>query len=417
MNQKQRLFTPQFVVLFLALFVSGYCLYCLNSTVPLYVDSIGGAAKASGVLNTCFTVCACVARLVGGHCADRFGRKRIIIAGGLFIAAGTFAYSAITSFPMLMIFRGVQGVGYAMMSVGSATALIDVLPKDRLGEGIGISAVASTVAGSIAPTVGLAIVTGFDFKTVFVTTSAVAVCGVLSVLLFCNYEKKKPLAHAGEAVTEESPECSVLWRVLERKAVLPAAVYTLFSTGFSITYVFMTLYAVSSGIVNPGSYFIASSLCQVFARIIAGKVADRENVLPVVVAGGVLSCLSYLGLALTTNSGIYLLCGALFGVGNGLIGPVMNRLAVMDAEPKRRGAASATYSISADIGNGLGGMLWGALIDVVPYCVCFGIVSVWMLGAMGAAVMFLIFRSRKKEDNYGQNKTDPRRSGGVSETE
>lgn len=394
MARKSKLFSVQFIVLFLTLFAAGYCLYCLNSTVSVYVESIGGTTSASGVLNTCFTVSACAARLVGGHCADRFGRKRIMIAGGLCIAAGTFGYSAITSFASLMLFRGIQGVGYAMMSVGASTAIIDVLPQDRLGEGIGISAIASTLAGSIAPSVGLAIVMQFDFHTVFVSTALVALAGILSVFLFCNYEKKMPYGVAKNGDSRHRKRGRVLWQIFEKQAVLPAAVYTLFTTGFAITHVFMTLYALSSGIANPGSYFIASSLCQVFARIAAGKSADRDNVMPVVIAGGVLGCLSYLGLAFTTNGIIYLISGALFGLGNGLIGPVMNRLAVMDAEPARRGAASATYSISADIGNGIGGIIWGVLIDAVPYSTCFFIVSIWLVLALGAAILFLAKRGK-----------------------
>lgn len=398
MPKKSKLFSVQFAVLFLALFAAGYCLYCLNSTVSVYVDSIGGATAASGVLNTCFTVSACIARLIGGHCADRFGRRRIIIAGGLCIAAGTLGYSAITSFGLLMLFRGVQGIGYAMMSVGAATAMIDVLPQDRLGEGIGISAVASTLAGSIAPSVGLAVMMRFDFKAVFISTSMVALAGAVSVFLFCDYEKKAATGTAprGETDSRKRKNGPALWTVLEQQAVLPAAVYTLFSTGFAITHVFMTLYALSSGIANPGSYFVASSLCQVFARIIAGRSADRDNVMPVVVIGGVLGILSYVGLAFTANSVVYLLSGALFGLGNGLIGPVMNRLAVMDAKPERRGAASATYSISADIGNGLGGILWGVLIDSVPYHVCFGLVTVWLTASLAAAIFFLAARRRKR---------------------
>ena len=395
--KKSRLITVPFVVLFFAMFVSSFCLYCLNSTVPVYVQDIGGSAKASGVLNTCFTVCACIARLVGGHCADRFGRKRIIIAGGLLLALGTVAYNSMTAFPLLMLFRGIQGIGFAVMSVGSSTALIDVLPKDRLGEGLGISALSSTLAGSIGPSVSLAIVTRFDFRTVFISTAAVALCGVVSVVLFGNYEKGRPAPeHLPEADSAGEKKEFFLWRVLEKQAIPPAVVYTLFITGFSMTYVFMTLYAVDSGIPNPGSYFIASSVCQVFARIVAGKFADRDNVMPIVLLGGILSGVSYLGLFFFTSSTVYMLCGALFGIGSGLIAPVMNRLAVADVEPHRRGAASATYFISTDIGNGLGGILWGTLIDLVPYATCFGIVFLWTMLSLLSAVVFLLCRSKQK---------------------
>lgn len=403
MEKKSKLFSFYFVVLFVCLFAAGYALYALNSAIPLYVDSIGKSTSTSGVFNACFTFSACIARICGGHLADRIGRRKIITAGGLILAVGSLGYIAVTEIPLLMVFRGVQGVGYAAMSVGVSTALIDILPPDRLGEGIGISTLASTLAGSVAPSVAVAIVTDIGFEAVFLSTAVVCLVGMGSAAVVCNYESKEPYISqrqkAQDAVLIQSQQGilkRILWGILERTAIVPALVYTCFAIGFSATHVFMTLYAVQTGISMPGAYFVASSVCAVFARIIGGRFADGKNVLPVVIAGGVIGGVSYLLASLTHALTVYILCGAMFGAGQGLISPVMNRLAVMNASPQRRGAAAATYSISADIGNGIGGGIWGIAIDFLGFALCFRLVFMWMVGSTILGVCYLLLRKKKR---------------------
>ena len=399
---KSRLFSFYFVVLFVCLFTAGYALYALNSAVPLYVDSIGKSTSTSGVFNACFTFSACIARICGGHLADRFGRRKIIAFGGLIFAVGSLGYVAATAIPLLMIFRGVQGVGYATMSVGVSTALIDILPPDRLGEGIGISTLASTLAGSIAPSVAVAIVTDIGFEAVFLSTAAVCLVGMGSAAVVCNYESKEPYISQRrevQAAVQDRAQQGLLkrivWGLLERTAIVPALVFTCFAIGFSATHVFMTLYAVQTGISMPGSYFIASSVCAVFARILGGRFADGKNTLPVVIVGGVIGGVSYLLASMSHALPVYILCGAMFGTGQGLIAPVMNRLAVMHALPQRRGAAAATYSISADIGNGIGGAVWGVAIDLFGFALCFRLVFGWLAGSTVLGTTYLLLNRRR----------------------
>ena len=373
---KERLLTPQFAAVFVILFAANYGLYILNAMVPLYVASVGGSTTGSGVLNTCFTVCACAARISGGNLADRIGKRRVILLGGALLSVGLLAYLTVESFLLLMLFRGVQGLGFAAMSVGASAAVVDILPPSRLGEGIGISALAATLSGCIAPTVGVAVEERFGYGAVFGSTAAAVLVGLAVTVLFLHYEKNAKPAEKRK-VPKEVRE-SFLWRIFERCAVLPAVLYCLFLIGSSMTYVFMTLYGVSRGFSWPGGFFLTAAAAQVFARVAAGRFADRGKGTGVVLFGCGVSVLTYLGLALFPNEGVYLLCGALFGLGQGLVSPVMNRLAVMHAAAERRGAATATYYLAADVGNGIGGMLWGVIIDGTSYGSSFLVVAVWI---------------------------------------
>ena len=47
--------------------------------------------------------------------------------------------------------------------------------------------------------------------------------------------------------------------------------------------------------------------------------------------------------------------------------------------PDREGVASATYNVFADIGNGLGGIMWGFMVGAVDYRMWFVLSGLVML--------------------------------------
>ena len=60
------------------------------------------------------------------------------------------------------------------------------------------------------------------------------------------------------------------------------------------------------------------------------------------------------------NSLLYILiAGTLYGLGEGLVTPLLNSIAVKQAPANRKGAAIATFSLFNGIGSSIGGGLWG----------------------------------------------------------
>jgi EmrB/QacA subfamily drug resistance transporter len=69
--------------------------------------------------------------LLGGRASDLIGRRKIFVAGTLLFAVASLANGLATSSEMLIIFRGIQGIGAAMIS---PAALSVIMTSFREGE-------------------------------------------------------------------------------------------------------------------------------------------------------------------------------------------------------------------------------------------------------------------------------------------
>jgi MFS family permease len=391
-----------FILLFISLLISSYALYVLNSTVSLMVNDRGGTASFSGMLSTFFTCFACIARTSCGHIADRISRKSVILAGGIVLIFGTIMYAFVSSETLLVIFRCVQGLGYAAMNVGAITALVDIIPPERLGEGIGIYSLAYTISSSFAPTISIALINGPGYFWVFISTGVAVAVSFVVTLLFCDYETKAGFRAEKQQMMAQKQEeqCRNLdlcngsnlkafgMSIFERHTVIPALVQSSIQLSFAAVFVFMTLYAVNERIPHPGLFFIYAAMFAVVARVTAGRFADRNGSLPCLIVGLLISITSFLLLSYSGASEIYYTCGALYGFGSGLVAPILNREALASVPAHRRGAANGTFTLFSDVGVGLGSVIWGMVITATSCKTTFKFVGLWLCVSLAMSVLY-----------------------------
>jgi len=69
--------------------------------------------------------------------------------------------------------------------------------------------------------------------------------------------------------------------------------------------------------------------------------------------------------------------------------PPLTAIVVKAAPDHRRGSASATFFISFDVGYGIGGLLWGVVIDLVGFRAMFSGCASLVLISLLLSVIFL----------------------------
>lgn len=402
-QKKRRLFTSQFWMICISTFASGYALMGLNSVVAVYASDLNYGTSVSGMLSTLFTITACIFRLLGGSASDRFGRRNVTVAGALVLAVSVIAYGFTTSLPMLCLFRLIQGAGFAMMSVGAATAFVDVIPQERLGEGIGYSALMGTLAGAAAPSISLIVIAAYGYLVTFSTMGALMVIAGVLTFFFVTYEQKEPYQTEHRKALEEAAAAKdtgipmaarILLQLFEKKALPPALLQSFMGIGFAAANVFIALFAVEQGYARPGIYFTAMAVFSVLSRVVGGAWADKGRNGLCLYMGLGMCILSYFLLFLAPTEYIFYLCGALYGFGNGLVMPVLNRIAVVGVRADRRGAATSTFTISQDIGTGIGSALWGIVIEASSFRACFMWTTLWLMISVFGCVIFLNYNRK-----------------------
>ncbi len=139
----------------------------VNIAIPQIQSSLHATlSDIEWVINS-YALLLCALILISGALGDRFGRKRIFLYGiGLFSLA-SFLCSISHTISQLILFRGIQGIGAAMMVPGSLS-IIDASFEDKIrGSVIGLW---SGFAGGLAafgPFLGGFLVQTFGWPSIF----------------------------------------------------------------------------------------------------------------------------------------------------------------------------------------------------------------------------------------------------------
>src|ERR1700685_3032699 len=116
--------------------------------------------------------------LTWGSISDRFGRKRVFIAGLTVFTASSLLCGLAQSINMLIWSRALQGVGgAAMFATGLALIAQDFQGPAR---GKAIAAWGATVGGAVAvgPLVGAALTSGFGWRWIFIVNVPIGIVAI-----------------------------------------------------------------------------------------------------------------------------------------------------------------------------------------------------------------------------------------------
>src|SRR5579885_3318760 len=144
----------------------------LNSTMiavalPSIMAEFGASVAAAGWLVTGYLVGMAALQPVAGKLGDRFGRRRLILAGLGYFAVASLGATLATSLPMLIAFRVQQAIAGAI-ALPNGTALVrEVLPAERRASGFGMVGGAVALAAAAGPPLGGLLVGAFGWRSIF----------------------------------------------------------------------------------------------------------------------------------------------------------------------------------------------------------------------------------------------------------
>src|SRR6516164_4601656 len=118
--------------------------------------------------------------LVAGALGDRFGQKRIFLAGIALYGLGAAAIGFAPSFAPLIVGRFLLGLGGALILPNGLSVLGQGFPADQKARAVGIWSAAAAVASGVAPAIAGAILDHGSWRTTFLMLLPVVV-GALAV--------------------------------------------------------------------------------------------------------------------------------------------------------------------------------------------------------------------------------------------
>lgn len=349
--------TKPFFLLCVAVFLGYANQWVLTPIIPLYVQDLGGSAFVAGLALLAFAIPSFTVRPFVGSIADRWSAAGVLAVGLGCLAAGTLL-AMIPLLTMLFVGNIVRGLGWAGVNTGGYTTLAIAAPPTRRGEAAGYYSSVTTSVSIAFPALGLWLMSsGSGVQTVFSVSTLLALIGMPVAWLLMREDPVR--------VAEGEPNTPAGAPLIERGVLLATALNLCSTLASPSVVAFLPLYARALGIANIGWFYVLAGTTSIVIRPMLGKKSDSIGRGPAIAIG---LAAQLLGLALIiASNGIALILagGFFFAVGQSLIGSTTTALAMDLANPRSRGRSMASFSISFQIGAGVGAIIAGGLADLV----------------------------------------------------
>ncbi len=372
------IFTTNFSVLFVVVFLLFFTLDFYIPVLPFYVLHIGGSETSVGMLMGLFTFCSVILRPFQGRDLNRRGRKRLLITGVSLYALAGLGLLLLPSLPFLFLFRAVQGFGWGAFLLAFNTLTLDLAPPGKSGAAVGLMGIAPPFSLAVAPLLGehCRIASGSNYFFLF---SVVAVVALISLLLSAVLREPQR-----EHVEGHVPA------LLSRRVFFPSLIifFMTFNLGSILT--FLPLLGEARDIHAVGTFFTVFALTTVFSRPLAGRLSDYLGRPKVFLPGLIIAAAAMIMIALAVNAQQLLLSAFILGIGFGSAHSSVMAMAADRLPVVERGVGMATFTSAFDLGIVAGSVTLGVLLNWFDFTALFILCALLMLAPV--AVYYLRYK-------------------------
>ena len=403
-QKKSRLLSRDFILSMTAVTGTSFVNYFFFSTLPLYAEKLTGTARYAGFLSLAYSAMALIFRPMTGIISDRHGRVKLIILGAALCTISCVLYSFTTGLILLLLIRILNGGGMSIGATSAGAAIPDIVPEDRLTEGIGIFGLSTTVAQALGPTIALSIVGDgqmSSFNTLFFV--AAAFCGVSFICgCFIKYERgmkkhDRPIKNIPEQKQPQITGEGKMFLGIDPRIWSLVVVFMLFFFGYSSVLSYITLFGQVRGFQTRflGLYFFVSAGGMLLSRLVLGRIADKRGADIVIIPGLIVAAACLAAIPVAPSLPLLIITALPYGIANGALVPAINAAMFKRSSPLRRGSVSAAYYIAVDVGISLGTPVMGYVADYVGFNWVYWLSSLTVLIAL---LLYIRFASDKRNN-------------------
>ncbi len=292
--------------------------------------------------------------------------------GLIIFAVSTAGYAFMHFLGSLLVLRIVYGIGFAIAGTAFGTLASEIIPKNRMGEGMGYFGLSTSLSMSIAPVIGLWLLNAYGFNTLIGVTSVLAVV-VFPLAAFIRFPAKAP------AVTNPSSAGKGKSGIWEKGAVFPCGLNLLLSVTYGGLITFIALFGKEVSLGNVGWFFLFNAMMVLIIRPFSGKLFDRKGHAAVLPPGALFTALGLILLSYASNMTLLVISALCYGIGYGMLQPSLQAWTIQRSAPERRAVATGMFYNSIDLGIAIGSVCLGFVATGTGYAGMYRVSAVSML--------------------------------------
>ncbi|MCY8921746.1 MFS transporter [Bacillus atrophaeus] len=386
--KKQKIFNKSFLFLFISNFLVFIGFEMLLPILPAYLLSMNASSIQVGLMTTLFTLGAVLIRPFVGYYLIDNQRKSLAIIASAALMIITMLYPFLHIIWLLLLLRLFHGAAWGVSTTANSTIVVDLIPKTRLGEGIGYFSISTTVGAIIAPSVGILIYGSFSFNILIWSSVVLSLMAVIAL----------QFVYSPAPVKHERKPFQFFEAIFEKDVWFPALLTVITTLGFGAIITFLVLFGKQKGLDHIFLFFLINATVSTLLRPFTGKWYDKKGPWSIIVVAALLGFLSLVMLSYTTNNLYLIIAAILFGAGYGTVMPCLQTWTVQKVSEEKSGAANATFLSSFDVGVGVSAFVLGILAEWMSLEMIFRIVSLSFI-----FVAFLVYKDFLNEKKKYKN--------------
>lgn len=381
----ERLWNKHYILVLLVNTLNAFSFFMVATILSKYLVSLGTTVSMAGFIVGLFSITSLCCRPFSGIMADRISNVTILKWSNILMIVGLIGFTITTKIPLLIIFRIINGVGFAFSGTSQISLASRYIPKDKMGEGIGYLGLGMVLGSAVAPGFGLAIAEGVGMETTFLISAALTV--IAYVILCFQKEEKKP-------VVKKRVSFSDIIAVKALPFTIVAGSYS-FVNGIIASY--LVLYSDEIGVEGISLYFTVCAIVLFMVRPFSGKLMDKRGIRVTVLPGLILTACAMFMLGRSKTLVLILITGVIRSLGQGAAQPSLQAGCIKAVGKDKSGVATSTYYLGSDVCQGfgpmIGGLVLGKITGIAGYTTLFNLCGILLLCAL---IFFFIITSKKQ---------------------
>lgn len=372
------------------------------------------AATLSWVISA-YAITAAATLVIAGVIADRYGRKRILIIGGIGFGMTSLACGLAPNVGVILTMRVVQALFGSLITPAAASLVLREFPVTRRATAIAAWAASGSVASAIGPTLGALLVDQGGWRWAFWINVPFTMIGVVLVFFVVTETEREdrpvpdlwsvPLIMASVSGVILGVSQSGRWGWSDGRTISSITLGVLLgaylvrrssrhprpmldlelfrfgpfrlaniasilfgSTFFAVFFGFprFTQEVWGYDVRHAGLLLLPIPIAGMLFNGLAGKFADTRGHRPVMMAGGLFQLLGgvvlWIGVTGKPNVVLWLVALSLVGIGTSLIWPAIFGNTVLGVPPDRYGEVTAINQTAQRMANATGAAIAVSLV-------------------------------------------------------
>lgn len=357
---KERIYNKKIILILAASFFYLSSPMLINPLITGFTKSIGGSTLIAGLVAGVMNITSLLLRPIAGNLSDNHSKYILASLGGIGLLIASIGYTLTTSVTLLIIFRIVNGVGYVFCTVCMATWMASLLPKNKIGAGMGFYGLMNAIGMALAPSLGIYLYQNFGYSKAFIASAMSSILMIVLVQL---------VGDRGEPVKLKRPsqQASTKLRIVQPKVFPIAMMLMLFAIPYFATQAYIVTYVADLHLqVSVGMFFPIYAIILIILRLSLKDLFDTVAFGKFLYIGLLSTIIGLLALVHMTNNFMMFIAALGIAGGYGLMFSICQATSLLVVPIEERGLANSTFYVGMDLGMSLGPIIGGLLKSLFP---------------------------------------------------